>query len=191
MDVSFESFPGDNEVDGGAYIKALDTMNPGDLVFIFTPDDLHYDMIKASIVRGLHVMVTKPPVKTLKEHLELTALADEHKVLVAVEVHKRWDPIYADARQRIRQLGDFGYYNSYMSQPKKQLTTFKAWAGKASDISYYLNSHHVDFHVWSMQGLNILPRYVIPFYTCFIAKFNFDQTSGCYGFYRSCKRPSL
>lgn len=31
-----------------------------------------------------------------------------------------------------------------MSQPKSQLETFKAWAGKDSDISYYLNSHHVD-----------------------------------------------
>lgn len=31
-----------------------------------------------------------------------------------------------------------------MSQPKSQLVTFKAWAGKDSDISYYLNSHHVD-----------------------------------------------
>jgi D-galacturonate reductase len=25
-------------------------------------------------------------------------------------------------------------------------------AGKSSDISYYLNSHHVDFHVWSLHG---------------------------------------
>ena len=33
-----------------------------------------------------------------------------------------------------------------MSQPKSQLETFKAWAGKSSDISYYLNSHHVDIN---------------------------------------------
>lgn len=31
-----------------------------------------------------------------------------------------------------------------MSQPKMQLETFKAWAGIDSDISYYLNSHHID-----------------------------------------------
>ena len=38
-----------------------------------------------------------------------------------------------------------------MSQPKQQLDTFKDWAGKgASDISYYLNSHHIDFHEWCM-----------------------------------------
>ena len=27
----------------------------------------------------------------------------------------------------------------------------KAWAGLGSDISYYLNSHHIDLHVWAMQ----------------------------------------
>jgi hypothetical protein len=31
-------------------------------------------------------------------------------VQVAVEYHKRFDPIYSDARNRIRQLGPFSYY---------------------------------------------------------------------------------
>jgi hypothetical protein len=38
-----------------------------------------------------------------------------------------------------------------MSQPKTQLQTFKSWAGKSSDISYYLNSHHIDIHEWAVQ----------------------------------------
>jgi len=63
---------------------------------------------------------------------------------VYVEHHKRFDPAYADARFKARKLGDFNYFYSYMSQPKFQLETFKAWAGKDSDISYYLNSHHID-----------------------------------------------
>lgn len=33
-----------------------------------------------------------------------------------------------------------------------QLETFKAWAGRSSDISYYLNSHHVDFSEWVLAG---------------------------------------
>ena len=67
-----------------------------------------------------------------------------------MEVHKRWDPIYSDARDRIRGLGDFSFFQSYMSQPKAQLDTFRSWAGKSSDISYYLNAHHIDFHNWSV-----------------------------------------
>jgi D-galacturonate reductase len=72
-------------------------------------------------------------------------------VLVVIEVHKRYDPVYNDAKNRIQKLGDFSYFTSYMSQPKFQLETFKSWAGKSSDISFYLNSHHVDFHLWAVS----------------------------------------
>ncbi|HIG52716.1 MAG TPA: Gfo/Idh/MocA family oxidoreductase [Candidatus Handelsmanbacteria bacterium] len=153
MDMQFQSFPGDDvSRDPNAYQAALDTMSPGDLVTIFTPDDTHGEIALAAIERGLHVLVTKPPVKTLKEHRILVDAARRKGVLVAVEVHKRWDPIYVDARDRIRALGDFSYFASYMSQPKQQLETFRHWAGKSSDISYYLNSHHIDFHSWAVQG---------------------------------------
>ena len=154
MDVSFDSFPEDNvSSDPKAYLRALDTMSAGDFVTIFTPDDTHCQIALDAVERGLHVLVTKPPVKTLEEHRSLVQASRRQNVLVAVEVHKRWDPIYTDARDRIRKLGGFSFFNSYMSQPKKQLETFKRWAGKSSDISYYLNSHHVDFHAWALQGV--------------------------------------
>ena len=42
-------------------------------------------------------------------------------------VHKRFDPMYSDARDRIRtDLGQFSYFYSFMSQPKFQLDTFRA-----------------------------------------------------------------
>ena len=136
-------------------------------------------------------------------------------VHVQVEFHKRWDPIYMDAQARIRSMGDFSYFQSFMSQPKFQLQvyknsihflfvishwvrvyifshltlplavpilkmqllllfgrayvcmrdhsqTFRAWAGISSDISYYLNSHHVDFHCWAMEGVSL------SFLFCFV-----------------------
>jgi D-galacturonate reductase len=47
----------------------------------------------------------------------------------------RYDPVYSDARARAReQLGEFNFFNAWMSQPKSQLETFRAWAGKDSDI---------------------------------------------------------
>ncbi len=152
-DVKCETFPADDvKRDTKAYIKAMDTMKPGDVVTVFTPDDTHFDVVMAAIERKLHVMCTKPIVMKLADHAKIVAAARKAGVLVAIEVHKRWDFVYQDARERIRALGDFGYFVSYMSQPKFQLETFRAWAGKSSDISYYLNSHHVDFHVWALQG---------------------------------------
>lgn len=152
LDTEVQTFPGDSSVQGDAYIQAFEALSPGDAVTIFTPDDTHFEIAMAAVKRGLHVLATKPVVKTVEEHLALAKAAKENNVLVQVEVHKRFDPIYADARDRIGSLGDFSFFQSYMSQPKKQLETFKAWAGKASDISYYLNSHHVDFHAWALQG---------------------------------------
>jgi D-galacturonate reductase len=150
----------------------------GDLVTIFTPDDTHFAIALACVEAGLHVLVTKPIVKTLADHRALADAAAKAGVLVMVEVHKRcegghrdggtgvsasdppnacasrgrYDPIYVDAKDRIGGLGNLSYMYAYMSQPKHQLDTFRAWAGKASDISYYLNSHHVDFTEWACLG---------------------------------------
>mmetsp|Transcript_1098 Transcript_1098/g.3054 ORF Transcript_1098/g.3054 Transcript_1098/m.3054 type:complete len:416 (+) Transcript_1098:78-1325(+) len=150
--IDFEGFPKEGR-NALAYEEALSTFQPGDACIVFTPDDKHFDVCKAAMERGLHVMVTKPMVKTLAEHKELVRIAKEKGVLLQIEMHKRFDPVYDDARQRIQALGDFGHFVSYMSQPKLQLETFKEWAGISSDISYYLNAHHIDFHVWAMQGI--------------------------------------
>ena len=147
------TWPADGVVDRAAYREAIRAFQPGDCAIIFTPDDTHLEIASACFAHGLHVLITKPPVKTLAEHNRLAAEARAANRLGVVEVHKRFDPIYTDARDQIcAKLGDFSYFTAHMSQPKHQLETFKAWAGRSSDISYYLNSHHVDFHEWLMHG---------------------------------------
>ena len=154
MDLSCDTYPSDETVNPKAYVDAISTFQAGDVAIIFTPDDTHYEIALACIQQGMHVMVTKPIVQTLEHHINLIKAAKEKNVLVAMEVHKRMDPFYADARDRARsQLGNFQYMYAYMSQPKHQLDTFKAWAGKSSDISYYLNSHHIDFSEWTLEGI--------------------------------------
>lgn len=99
----------------------------------------------------------------------LAAAMASPPVVIVGEFHKRFDPLYADAISRIASgsLGELSYFHAYMSQPKSQLETFRGWlssgaspsgsaaasaAGKGkdevraapSDISFYLNSHHLD-----------------------------------------------
>ena len=149
LDLSIETFPTDNIIcNPKAYVDAIKNFKRGDAVTIFTPDDTHFEIAMACIKNGLHVLVTKPAVKTLEQHIKLYEAAKLYNVLVCVEVHKRWDPMYADARDKIKTLGPFSYLYAFMSQPKHQLETFRSWAGKSSDISYYLNSHHIDFNEW-------------------------------------------
>lgn len=119
MDLTMETWPPeDGPRDPLAYKEALDSFDPGDACTVFTPDDTHFDVAIEAIQRGIHVLVTKPVVKTLEEHRKLYEAAKKAGVLVMVEVHKRFDPIYLDARDRIKDLGGMSYMYSYMSQPK-------------------------------------------------------------------------
>ena len=145
LDTSFQSFPADDKTDPEAYKHAIDALPDASAITIFTPDSTHFPIALYAIERGHHVMITKPATKLLSEHLQLLEAAKKHNVFVYIEHHKRFDPAYADARHKSQTtLGEFNYFYAYMSQPKSQLETFKAWAGRYSDISYYLNSHHVD-----------------------------------------------
>ncbi|KAH6626313.1 hypothetical protein B0J18DRAFT_424534 [Chaetomium sp. MPI-SDFR-AT-0129] len=157
LDTSFTSFPADDAKDPNAYKTAIDALSPGDAITIFTPDTTHYPIALYAIERGIHVMITKPAVKLLEHHLALLDAAAKHGVYVYIEHHKRFDPAYWDAKARALKLGDFNYFYSYMSQPKFQLETFKAWAGIDSDISYYLNSHHVDICDSMVSQLGYVP----------------------------------
>lgn len=157
LDTSFDSYPADDTKDPDAYKAAIDALKPGDAITIFTPDTTHFPIALYAIERGIHVMITKPAVKLLEHHLALLEAAEKHGVYVYIEHHKRYDPAYADARFRARKMGDFNYFYSYMSQPKSQLETFKAWAGVDSDISYYLNSHHVDICDSMVSQLGYVP----------------------------------
>ncbi|KAI9045471.1 Gfo/Idh/MocA family protein [Aspergillus affinis] len=146
LDTSFDSYPADNKTDPDAYKAAIDALEPGSAITIFTPDPTHFPIALYAIQRKIHVLITKPATQLLADHLTLLEEARKHGVFVFIEHHKRFDPAYADARAKAQNLGDFNYFYSYMSQPKSQLETFKAWAGKDSDISYYLNSHHIDIN---------------------------------------------
>ena len=52
----------------------------------------------------------------------------------------RFDPVYSDAKARAQTLGEFNFFSAWMSQPKSQLETFRAWAGKDSDIRSVIRS---------------------------------------------------
>ena len=126
MNLQIDAYPADDvSSDPTAYQAALKTLSPGDVVTVFTPDDTHFSIAMAAVQHGCHVLVAKPLVKTVDQHTTLMRAAEDRGVLVAMEVHKRWDPIYADAKDRIRDLGDFSLFQSYMSQPKSQLDTLR------------------------------------------------------------------
>jgi D-galacturonate reductase len=143
LNVSFESYPSDNmEDDPTATETAINALSPGDAVLVLTRGATHYALAMYAVRRGLHVLIRLPAVETTKEHRELIDEAKKHNVFVYVEYHRRYDPANMYIRDRARtELGDFNYFYSYMAL-KRPLV------GKDLDISYYLNSHHIDVNDW-------------------------------------------
>ncbi|KAF7306669.1 GFO-IDH-MocA domain-containing protein [Mycena indigotica] len=160
MDLSFEEYPEGGKVDPEAYKLAIEKLAPGSAVIIFTPDPTHYPIALYAIERGMHVLITKPATQLLSHHVELIEAAKKHNVVCFVEHHKRFDPAYSDAKARAQALGEFNFFSAWMSQPKLQLEVFKSWAGKDSDISYYLSSHHIDICCWILQDRAVPTRVV-------------------------------
>lgn len=98
LDTSFESFPSEDKRDPDAYKTAIDALSPGDAITIFTPDPTHYPIALYAIKRGIHVLITKPAVKTLAEHQSLLEEARKHNVFVFIEHHKRYASPSKDPR---------------------------------------------------------------------------------------------
>jgi predicted dehydrogenase len=82
--------------------------DPGvDVVHICTPNYLHYEMAKAAVAAGKHVICEKPLAISSAESEELVKLAQAKGVVGAVNYNLRFYPMVHDARDRI-QGGDLG-----------------------------------------------------------------------------------
>lgn len=96
--------------DAAELIAAADV----DLVVVTTPVGTHFDLARAALMAGKHVLVAKPLARTVPEAEELVALAAESRRLLAVD-HTF---VYTSAIRRMRDLvvaGDIGepyYYDS-------------------------------------------------------------------------------
>ncbi len=71
-----------------------------ELVYIATPNRLHFEHAMAALTRGKHVLIEKPMAVTLEEADRMIAAAEQHRVLLAVNVKHSFEP-------RIRRLRDF------------------------------------------------------------------------------------
>ena len=74
-------------------------LNSGvDFACVATPDDRHFDASKKILEAGVHLLVEKPSVLSLRELDELVALAEQNNVLAKVVYHKLLDPDHKKLR---------------------------------------------------------------------------------------------
>lgn len=74
---------------------------PIDAVCVATPDDRHFEIARAALAAGKHVLIEKPSVLRLQELDELQRLAEQKQVLARVVYHKLADPDHKKLRTHV------------------------------------------------------------------------------------------
>ena len=78
-----------------------------DAVHVLTPNSLHFQMLKDSIMAGKHVVCEKPLAMNSQEALELVRIARENGVVNCICHNQRYYPLVKQAREMIMK-GDVG-----------------------------------------------------------------------------------
>lgn len=82
------------------YLTLLDTYKP-DLVSICVPTNLHFEVAKNVIERGIHLLVEKPITETVEQAKQLIQLAKEHNVKLTVGHIERFNPAIIELKKHL------------------------------------------------------------------------------------------
>lgn len=77
-----------------------------ELVYIATPNSLHFEQAKAALLAGKHVLCEKPIVPTVAQLDELLSLAKERRLFLLEAITTTDHPNYGLARLFAKEIGD-------------------------------------------------------------------------------------
>ncbi|MBX9792526.1 MAG: Gfo/Idh/MocA family oxidoreductase [Pirellulales bacterium] len=105
----------------GAHSGGLMAESSVDFVCVATPDDRHFDIARAALAAGKHVLVEKPSVLSLPELDALERTAREKRVLAKVVYHKLLDPDHKKLRTLVvdNQLRHVNHGYCSLLEPKQ------------------------------------------------------------------------
>ncbi len=108
-----------------------------DVVAVATPDDLHTPVVLAALKAGAHVITEKPMCLSIDEADEIIELAREKNRIVAVDMHKRYDPDHLRIRDDIsNKIGEPIYGQAYLEEPLEVSTSTFKWVEQSDPFSY-------------------------------------------------------
>lgn len=115
-----------------------------DVMTVATPDHLHTPVILAALGEGAHVITEKPMCLTLQEADRIVEAARRKNRVVAVDMHKRYDPDHLRiATDLSRRIGEPLYGLAMLEEPLEVSTQTFKWAEKSDPFSY-VGSHWTD-----------------------------------------------
>ncbi len=132
-----------------SYQEVLDSAEHVDLLVIGTPPPTHYEIARAALEHGLHVVVDKPFVVRSAQGEELIALAAQRGLALTVYQNRRWDGDFLTVKQLLAEktLGRIHSFESRFEWFKPQgMRSWKAelTAQDGGGILYDLGTHLID-----------------------------------------------
>jgi predicted dehydrogenase len=128
-----------------------------DVLAVATPDQLHAEVILAALQADVHVITEKPMCLDIAEADQIIALAAAKQRIVAVDMHKRYDPDHLRIRQEIKQrIGEPLYGSAYLEEPLAVSTRTFQWVEQSDPFSY-VGTHWVDliYHYYRSKPVSL------------------------------------
>ena len=123
-----------------------------DAVSIVTPDHLHADIAVKCAQAGKDMLIEKPIATSREDVLRIVRAARENNVRVMVDLHNRWSPPFAAAKQAIEngELGSIKTAYFRLNDIKWVATDMLSWSAQSS-ILWFLGSHSLDTLQWLLS----------------------------------------
>ena len=119
-----------------------------DLVFVCTPNHLHFSNAKAALEVGKHVVIEKPFANPTVEVDVLIKLAAQKKLIITAYQNRRWDADFLTIQQLLKEgkLGDVVEYEAHFDRYRPEIAqgTWKEVASAGAGNLYNLGPHLID-----------------------------------------------
>ncbi|MCE9589118.1 MAG: Gfo/Idh/MocA family oxidoreductase [Planctomycetes bacterium] len=115
-----------------------------DVLFVATPDHLHAQPILDALEAGCDVITEKPLCLTTGEVDAIIAASERTQRVVAVDMHKRYDPFVREMMGKARQkYGPINRVRAVLEEPLEVSTEIFAWAEQSNPFAY-VGCHWLD-----------------------------------------------
>src|SRR6266481_904943 len=128
-----------------------------DVMAVATPDHLHTEVILAALKARVHVITEKPMCLDIAEADQIIDLAKKKNRIVAVDMHKRYDPDHLRIRDDIKnRIGEPLYGTAYLEEPLEVSTSTFKWVEQSDPFSY-VGPHWVDliYHYYKSKPVSL------------------------------------
>ncbi len=127
--------------------EALITSSDAELVIITAPNDVHFQLAKAALENGKHVIIEKPFVTKVEDGEVLIALAKEKGLMLSIYHNRRWDGDFLTVKKMIdeQRFGELKHFESHFDRFRPVVR--ERWKEQAADgggILFDLGSHLLD-----------------------------------------------